>query len=178
MKPFRRSRDFDGRFALTTLQNPTCEVRSREELIEDARRRQAQVLVAAGIVGAADARAAAQAFRELAAPSDPVEPAAPSSTVAAAPSDVVEAASPDIAEAAAPDAVPNSQSAEPKSRSRAKPREPAGRSCSVAVGPPVHSQNRNSPRSNVTPGNASSANILNVNPSKRISSTGATPTTS
>ena len=123
MKPFRRSRDFDGRFALTTLQNPTLEVRSRDELIEDARRRQAQVLVAAGIVGAADAQAAAQAFRELAAPSDPVEPAAPSSTVAAAPSDVVEAASPDIAEAAAPDAVEAAApTPEPAKRRAKKPK--------------------------------------------------------
>ena len=128
MKPFRRSRDFDGRFALTTLQNPMCEVRSREELIEDARRRQAQVLVAAGIVGAADARAAAQAFRELAAPSDPVEPAAPSSAVAAAPSNVVEVepcdalevASPDIADAAAPDAVEATAPAPEPAKRRAK----------------------------------------------------------
>ena len=120
MKPFRRSRDFDGRFALTTLQNPMCELRSREELIEDARRRQAQVLVAAGIVGDADARAAAQAFRELAAPSDAVEPAASSSTVAAVPSDVVEVASPDIAEAAAPDAVEAAAPAPEPAKRRAK----------------------------------------------------------
>src|SRR5579863_6345433 len=37
MRRFRRSRD-DGRFALTTLQNPTLEVRSRYELIAAAQK--------------------------------------------------------------------------------------------------------------------------------------------
>ena len=37
MKRFRRSRD-DGRFALTTLQNPACEVRSMAEIVRDAQK--------------------------------------------------------------------------------------------------------------------------------------------
>ena len=41
MKRFRRSRD-DGRFALTTLQNPTLEVRSRPELIAAAEKNVAE----------------------------------------------------------------------------------------------------------------------------------------
>ena len=41
MKRFRRSRD-DGRFALTTLQNPTLEIRSRSELIAAAQKNIAQ----------------------------------------------------------------------------------------------------------------------------------------
>ena len=36
MKTFRKSRDSDGKFALTTLQNPLVELRSRLELIEAA----------------------------------------------------------------------------------------------------------------------------------------------
>ena len=123
MIPFRRSRDFDGRFALTTLQNPMCELRSREELIEDARRRQAQVLVAAGIVGDADARAAAQAFRELAAPSDPVEAAVPEAmeVVEVAAHNVVDAAEPDAVKAAAPAPEPAKRRAKkPKSRKTAR----------------------------------------------------------
>ena len=41
MKRFRRSRD-DGRFAVTTLQNPTIEVRSRSELIAAAQKNVAE----------------------------------------------------------------------------------------------------------------------------------------
>ena len=100
-----------------------CELRSREELIEDARRRQAQDLVAAGIVGDADARAAAQAFRELAAPSDPVEAAVPEAmeVVEVAAHNVVDAAEPDAVKAAAPTPEPAKRRAKkPKSRKNAR----------------------------------------------------------
>lgn len=48
MKPFRKSRDNDGQFALTTLQNPFLELRSRIEIAEDvARASSARAAVAA-----------------------------------------------------------------------------------------------------------------------------------
>ena len=88
MQAFRRKRIIDERFALTTLQNLTFDVRSRDELIEDAGR-QAEVLVAAKVVP----EAAVKVFREAAAPSEVVEVASP---------DIVEVAETEVVEAAAP----------------------------------------------------------------------------
>src|ERR1700721_2163703 len=102
MEAFRRKRIIDERFALTTLQNPTLEVRSRDELIEDARR-QAEALVLAKIVPQAVAEAAVKVFAEGAAPSDAVE---------AAPSNVVEVAAYDLVEAPAETLEPAPETAE------------------------------------------------------------------
>lgn len=50
-KRTRRSKD-DGRFALRTLQNPTLEVRSQREILEDAERERQRTPQAAKNVAA------------------------------------------------------------------------------------------------------------------------------
>jgi hypothetical protein len=120
MKPFRRSRDFDGRFALTTLQNPNLDVRSMAERMQDARR-QAEAQVEAEMAARDAAKPLAPASEyEAVKPSE--EPAAQTNPFAANPPTVPEVITPDTIDIdpvlpAIPliaDAVPVSEPAKPQ----------------------------------------------------------------
>jgi hypothetical protein len=65
MKPFRRSRDGNGRFALTTLQNPNLEIRSLAERVAAAARQVETSLVAAPDENSSPAAVAPRPFQAL-----------------------------------------------------------------------------------------------------------------
>jgi hypothetical protein len=84
MKPFRKSRDFDGRFALTTLQNPDLNVESHLSFIIAAKNR-AEARVEAEMTAEMAAEIAAEQAAEAApgpashvpAPHEPLQRSAP-----------------------------------------------------------------------------------------------------